>query len=152
MTNPECKARFLAPPQEPSSNRASKCTLTSHPRNQRLTSKSVFIPRAPCTPALAHTSSLDTDLTRNTRAPLHPAALASVPYGIVLVRVRYQGRLDRRLRSEYFKGKLSGLLLGGPYCIGGHCGIAKKEKEVNQKRLLRVRELNPGHPRDRRIY
>ena len=23
----------------------------------------------PCTPALAHTSSLDTDLTRNTRAP-----------------------------------------------------------------------------------
>ena len=31
----------------------------------------------------------DTDLTRNTRAPpLHPAALASVPYGIVLVRVR----------------------------------------------------------------
>ena len=26
-------------------------------------------PAAPCTPALAHTSSLDTDLTRNTRAP-----------------------------------------------------------------------------------
>ena len=25
--------------------------------------------QAPCTPALAHTSSLDTDLTRNTRAP-----------------------------------------------------------------------------------
>jgi len=29
-----------------------------------------------------------TDLTRSTLTPLHPAALASVPYGIVLVRVR----------------------------------------------------------------
>ena len=43
------------------------------------------------TPALAHISSLDTDLTRNTRAPhFTPAALASVPYEIVLVRVRVQ--------------------------------------------------------------
>ena len=35
-----------------------KCTSHPHPPTQ-----------APCTPALAHTSSLDTDLTRNTRAP-----------------------------------------------------------------------------------
>ena len=46
--------------------------------------------QAPCTPALAHASSLDTYRTSNARAthalPLHPAALASVPYGEVLVR------------------------------------------------------------------
>ena len=38
-----------------------------------------------------------TDLTRSTLTPLHPAALASVPYGIVLVRVRV--RLARHLRK-----------------------------------------------------
>ena len=47
--------------------------------------------RAPCTIAPAHTSSLVSDHTRVSHAharPLHPAALAFVPYGIVLVRVR----------------------------------------------------------------
>ena len=37
---------------------------------KRLTGAVMKTPtQAPCTPALAHTSSLDTDLTRNTRAP-----------------------------------------------------------------------------------
>ena len=47
--------------------------------------------RAPCTTAPAHTSPLVSDHTRASHAharPLHPAALAFVPYGIILVRVR----------------------------------------------------------------
>ena len=50
--------------------------------------------QAPCTSALA--PPLSPDLIRATHArPLHPAALASVPFGIVLVRVR-----RRRLSGE----------------------------------------------------
>jgi hypothetical protein len=46
------------------------------------------IGEGPWTSALAHTSPLDTDRTRSARAPTSPAALASVPSGVVLVRVR----------------------------------------------------------------
>jgi len=49
---------------------------------------------APCTTAPALNSSLVSDHTRVSHAhtrPLHPAALAFVPYGVVLVRVRVQG-------------------------------------------------------------
>ena len=40
---------------------------------------------------LAHPRSPIPPLSQHTRTPLHPAALASVPYGIVLVRVRACG-------------------------------------------------------------
>ena len=49
-TKRECRAHVMGP--SPSG------FLLTHPTTQ-----------APCTPALAHTSSLGTDLTRNTRAP-----------------------------------------------------------------------------------
>jgi len=52
--------------------------------------------RAPCTTAPAHTSPLVSNHTRVSHAharPLYPAALAFVPYGIVLVRVRVRVRV-----------------------------------------------------------
>ena len=75
--------------------------------------------QAPRTPALAHTSSLDTEPhAQQTRTPLHPAALASVPYGILLVRVRVRfgpngpenqalGRLASMLRRTDSRGRYS---------------------------------------------
>ena len=49
--------------------------------------------QAPYTTAIAHAPSHLTE--RATHAhPLHPAALASVPYGIVLVRVRVRSNLQ----------------------------------------------------------
>jgi len=75
----------------PTHTGATRC-LAQPPRGST-TSTSHHHPliRAPCTTAPAHTSSLVSDHTRVSHAharPLHPAALAFVPYGIVLVRVR----------------------------------------------------------------
>ena len=61
--------------------------------------------QAHCTTALAHLPSLLTE--RATHAhPLHPAALASVPYGIVFVRVRVRVLfpLDTEARCHPRKG------------------------------------------------
>ena len=66
--------------------------LAQPPRGSTTTSSHQHpLIRAPCTTAPAQTSSLVSDHTRVSHAharPLHPAALAFVPYGIVLVRVR----------------------------------------------------------------
>ena len=63
--------------------------------------------QAPFTPALAHASSLASLTARATHAlPLHPAALASVPYGIILVRIQVHS-------YEFFLGLLAMIRLRG---------------------------------------
>ena len=37
---------------------------------------------------------------QHTRTPLHPAALASVPYGVVLVRVRVRSGVEEEEEEE----------------------------------------------------
>ena len=70
---------------------------------------------APCTSALAPTPPFSPDLMRITHArPLNPAALAFVPFGIVLVRVRV-----RHARENWVRAYGSGILSYIIYMLQG---------------------------------
>ena len=91
---PYTRARTCAPTH----TGATRC-LAQPPRGGTTsTSHQHPLIRAPCITAPAHTASLVSDHTRVSHAharPLHPAALAFVPYGIVLVRVRVRPNTTR---------------------------------------------------------
>ena len=62
----------------------------------------------------------DRERRADTRTPLHPAALASVPYGVVLARVRIS--LQRKITLQQTSGLSSVLTLGTapppPFSLG----------------------------------
>ena len=77
-----------------------KESISPQTRPNRLHTPCLLI-QAPCTLLRLPLSLPTPDLTRATRArPLHPAALAFVPFGIVLVRVRVRQQPNKTEKRE----------------------------------------------------
>jgi hypothetical protein len=105
---------------------------------------------APCTPALAHAPLSILTARAALARPLHPEALASVPSGIVLVRVRvllprhaYFFAPEIRTYAFFF------FVLGAPFGRNpGPCASTCADFPT----YIRVRVLIPDHQRKSRIF